>query len=72
MSGLERSNVLRREKFRTHFFERRRMPELQKKGFVYFLGSAVMHGNPYSPAADTEVDHYYECENCRHEWTVYT
>lgn len=47
-------------------------PNCKKKGFVYFLGSAVMHGNPYSPAADTEVDHYYECASCQHEWTVYT
>jgi len=45
-------------------------PKCKKKG-VYYLGSSVAHGNPFTPAADTEVDHYYECPHCQHEWTEY-
>lgn len=40
-------------------------------GKVYFLGSSVTHGNPYTPAADTEVEHYFECKHCGKEWTEY-
>lgn len=43
-------------------------PNCKKAGKVYYTGSEVMHGNPFSPAADTEIDHHYECENCDHHW----
>ncbi|MEO1442687.1 MAG: hypothetical protein AAFV33_19960, partial [Chloroflexota bacterium] len=43
----------------------------KQTGKVYYLGSSVEHGNPFTPAADTEVDHYYACENCGNEWTEY-
>lgn len=39
-----------------------------KTGKVYYTGSEVTHGNPYTPAADTEVDHYFKCENCGKTW----
>ncbi len=42
----------------------------KKKGFVYYTGSSVEHGNPYTPAADTEVDHHYECDNCGNHWVL--
>lgn len=45
-------------------------PSCGKLG-IYYLGSAVLHGNPYSPAADTEVEHYYKCEHCQYEWEVF-
>ena len=47
-------------------------PNCQQRGHVYYLGSSVMHGNPYTPAADTEVDHHYRCTRCGHEFAVYT
>ena len=47
-------------------------PKCKKKGSVYYVGSTVVHGNPFSPAADTEVDHHYECRNCNHEWDEYS
>lgn len=34
-----------------------------------FTGSSVLHGNPFSPAADTEVEHYYRCPKCEHRWS---
>jgi DNA-directed RNA polymerase subunit M/transcription elongation factor TFIIS len=46
-------------------------PKCHKKGWVYYRGSSVMHGNPYSPAADTEVDRHYECRNCYQQWDEY-
>lgn len=47
----------------------RQCPKCRRKG-AYYLGSSVQHGNPFTPAADTDVDHYYLCarETCRHEW----
>jgi hypothetical protein len=39
-------------------------PTCQTNGFVS-SGSSVDHGNPCSPAADTEVTHYYKCLNCQ-------
>ncbi|RMG14258.1 MAG: hypothetical protein D6731_10590 [Planctomycetota bacterium] len=36
---------------------------------VYYTGSSVLHGNPYSPAADTEVEHFEECPRCGHSWS---
>lgn len=55
--------------------ERRRKSKKCRKckqaGEVYFLGTEVLHGNPYTPAADTEVEHYFECRNCGHEWSEY-
>lgn len=39
-----------------------------RKGKVYYLGSSVEHGNPFTPAADTEIDHHYGCEHCGKEW----
>lgn len=47
-------------------------PKCKRKG-VYYIGSEVLNGNPYSPAADTEVNHYYRCAHadCKHEWTEY-
>jgi hypothetical protein len=44
-------------------------PKCKQKGKVYYLGSDVLHGNPYTPASDTEVDHHYRCEGCMHEWS---
>lgn len=41
-------------------------PKCEQKG-VYFTGSSVLHGNPFSPAADTEIEHDYECSHCQHE-----
>ncbi len=46
----------------------KKCPNCKQKGKVYYLGSSVEHGNPFSPAADTEVDHHYACENCDKEW----
>ncbi len=45
-------------------------PKCKKKG-VYYVGSEVLHGNPYTPASDTEVSHYYECarKKCKHSWS---
>ena len=42
-----------------------------KQRSVYYLGSDVLHGNPCTPAADTEVEHHFECggEACGHEWS---
>jgi len=30
-----------------------------------------IHGNIYTPAADTEVEHHYQCRNpdCKHSWS---
>lgn len=36
---------------------------------IYYTGSSVLHGNPYTPAADTEVEHHYECSRCDHRWS---
>jgi len=49
----------------------KKCPQCKKKGQVFYTGSSVTHGNIYTPAADTEVDHYYTCENCDHQWTEY-
>ncbi len=46
----------------------KKCPNCKKAGKVYYTGSEVTHGNPYTPAADTEVDHYFRCENCDHSW----
>jgi DNA-directed RNA polymerase subunit M/transcription elongation factor TFIIS len=46
-------------------------PKCKQTGHVHYTGSSVMHGNPYTPAADTEVTHYYECKNCNHEWETW-
>lgn len=43
----------------------------KKIGYVYYLGSEVTSGNPYSSASDTEVTHYYRCKNCNSEWEIY-
>jgi len=34
-------------------------------------GSDVLHGNPYTPASDSEVEHHYTCVDttCGHAWT---
>ena len=39
---------------------------------IYYVGSTVTHGSPFSPAADTEIEHHYECPHCGHEWDVTT
>ncbi|GAB4517439.1 MAG: hypothetical protein OHK0046_24000 [Anaerolineae bacterium] len=44
-------------------------PKCKKKGLVYYVGSDVLHGNPFTPAADTEVEHHYECRNCQYTWS---
>lgn len=43
-----------------------------KQKQVFYLGSDVLNGNPYSPAADTDIEHHYECGNpsCKHAWSV--
>lgn len=46
-------------------------PKCKSKGNVYFRGSEVTHGNPFTPAADTEVTHYYRCKKCRHSFVKY-
>lgn len=38
-------------------------PKCNKTGQVYYTGSDVLHGNPFTPAADTEVEHYFHCGN---------
>ncbi|MEO0563554.1 MAG: hypothetical protein AAF125_15710 [Chloroflexota bacterium] len=43
----------------------------KQTGHVYFLGSTVQHGNPYTPAADTEVDHHFKCDRCGKSWDEY-
>ena len=45
-------------------------PKCKSNEEVYYLGSTVNHGNPYSAAADTDVDHHYMCEKCGYEWNV--
>lgn len=52
--------------------ESKKCPKCKKSGKVYYIGSTVVHGNPYTPAADTEVDHHYICENCNKEWDEYS
>lgn len=42
-----------------------------KTGKVYYLGSSVEHGNPFTPAADTEVTHYFHCEHCKKDFEEY-
>lgn len=42
-----------------------------KIGKVYYRGSDVDHGNPFTPAADTEVTHYFYCENCKKHFEEY-
>jgi len=49
----------------------KRCPKCKKMGQVYYTGSNVLHGNPYTPAADTEVEHYYECRHCGYEFKEY-
>lgn len=46
-------------------------PKCKKKG-VHYTGSDVNHGNPFTPAADTEVEHYYSCPKCNHSWSRLT
>lgn len=43
----------------------------KKTGYVYYLGTSVDHGNPFTPAADTEVTHYFYCDNCKKEFETY-
>jgi len=38
---------------------------------VFYLGSSVLHGNPYTPASDTEVSHHFACGACQHEYDDY-
>lgn len=45
-------------------------PKCRKAG-IYYTGSSVLHGNPYTPAADTEVEHHYSCPHCQHNWSAY-
>ncbi len=40
-------------------------------GSVYYTGSNVEHGNPFTPAADTEVTHYFHCAACDKHWEEY-
>jgi len=49
----------------------KKCPNCKKKGHVYYQGSNVLHGNPFTAAADTEVVHYYKCEKCGHEFSEY-
>lgn len=49
----------------------KKCPNCRHQGEVYYTGSSVTHGNIYTPAADTEVDHYFECDHCDHTWTEY-
>ena len=46
-------------------------PQCKQKG-VYYTGADVLHGNPFSPAADTEMRHYMECPHCSHQWSYLT
>jgi uncharacterized protein YjbI with pentapeptide repeats len=45
-------------------------PTCRHKG-AYWLCQNVLHGNPYTPASDTEVENFYRCANadCQHEWS---
>lgn len=43
----------------------------KSKEEVYYTGGSVTHGNLYTPAADTEVEFYYECTKCGYEWVEY-
>jgi DNA-directed RNA polymerase subunit M/transcription elongation factor TFIIS len=45
-------------------------PKCRKAG-IHYTGTAVLHGNPYTPAADTEVEHHYACPHCTHRWSHY-
>jgi DNA-directed RNA polymerase subunit M/transcription elongation factor TFIIS len=49
----------------------KKCPNCKKTGKVSYMGSTVTHGNPFSPAADTEVDHHFHCNNCKHVWDEY-
>lgn len=57
------------------FNQRTRQPEPSavcpacRQKTVFYLGSDVLNGNPYSPAADTDVVHHYECGQCKHSWS---
>ncbi len=61
--------------FEGKYSQKRKEQDMQcpkcKSTEVYYLGSNGLHGNPYSPAADSDVAHHYGCENCKHEWTEY-
>jgi DNA-directed RNA polymerase subunit M/transcription elongation factor TFIIS len=47
-----------------------RCPKCHTLG-VHYTGSSVLHGNPYTPAADTEIEHHYACPRCQHRWSSY-
>ncbi|MCA9618677.1 MAG: hypothetical protein KC731_06640 [Myxococcales bacterium] len=55
----------------TREFEKDKQCRKCHKRGVYYVGSTVTHGNPYTPASDTEVEHYYECPHCGKEFDVY-
>ena len=58
-------------KYSCSSFEKGKKCRKCRKEKVYYTGSSVVHGNPFTPAADTEVDHYYQCKNCQYEWVEY-
>lgn len=47
-----------------HLEPRKKCPKCGKKGFVYYRKSEVLQGDPFSSDADSQVKHFYECENC--------
>lgn len=49
----------------------RQCPKCNRKGNVYYTGSEVMHGNPFTGASDTKVNHYYRCKGCGHRFVRY-
>ena len=49
----------------------KKCPKCKRKGHIHYTGSNVLHGNPYTSAANTEVEHYYQCEKCGHEFSEF-
>lgn len=43
-------------------------PYCRHKGIDY-LGRNVLHGNPSTPASDTEVELLYYCPGCELHWS---
>ncbi len=50
----------------------KKCPKCRKK-MVLYTGTDAIHGNIFTGASDTEVEHYYLCDNpkCKHSWSEY-
>ena len=48
----------------------KKCPRCRRETVVY-VGTDVLHGNPFTPAADTDVEHRFECayRRCKNRWS---